>query len=607
MTGGVPLFVEELTKSLLEDGKLVERRGRLVMADFAPDLDTPVTILDLLTARLDALGSAKVLAQVAAVIGRSFDQDALAFVSLRDRCLVRQDLDSLIRSDFLIEQEDTGKGCFEFRHALYQKAAYDSLLRSRRRQLHARYLDWLESEPDRKAATPSELLAFYSEQAGFLENAVQHWIEAGEAANRASASQEAVQHFEGGLRILEDLPETAENRLLSLRLLALLGGSLLMSHGPGAPETREIYQRAVALCEALPESPWHFPAYWGWWRVSENFTVMLKRAERLVAVAECMKEPEFGLQAHHCNWVNAFMVGDHETCLRHARKGLEIYEEGQFSELGSLYGGHDPKVCGLGETALSKWLIGQADQALDQAERCLAWADEIGHLGSRLHALDIAVMLHHYRRDAAAVEPLARELKNIGEKNELDDYRAKSLIFEGWCHADRGDLGRGLELLEEGLYVMREVGTREDFPVYFSMLAECHRKLGHGERALELLKEGLAVIEEEGVAFWAPEIYRHGAETLMATAPRDARLIDDYLRKAIEISRAQKALALELRAACTRARRLEGLGSQGEALVLLREVTGRFTEGWGTRDLRQALAHIEELEAAGVLPSYDHA
>lgn len=603
-TGGVPLFVEELTKSLFEGGKLIERQGRLAITDSALNLDTPVTILDLLTARLDALGPAKMLAQVAAVIGRSFVLDALVSISERDRPLIRRGLDRLIRADFVIERKDIGDDCFEFRHALYQKAAYDSLLRSNRQQLHARHLSWLESDAERKAATPSENLAFYSEQAGFLENALRYWIDAGEAANRASASQEAVQHFKGGLRTLEDLPKTGENQLHALRLLTLLGGSLMMSYGPGAPETKEVYERAVALCKALPESPWHFPAYWGWWRVSENFTIMLKRAERLVAVAKGMKELEFSLQARHCHWANSFMVGDHRTCFRHARRGLDIYEKGRFVQMGSLYGGHDPKVCALGEIALSKWLVGQADQALDNMERCLAWAEKIGHLGSRLHALDIALMLHHYRRDARVVRLLAREMKTLGEKNELDDYRAKSLIFEGWCLTDQGELVRGLGLLEDGLAVMREQGTHEDFPVYFSMVADCRRQLGDGASALGLLKEGLAVIEDEGVTYWASEIFRHCAETLMATSEGNAEQIDDYLQSAIAISRSQNALALELRAVCTQARRLEKVGSKDEALANLKEMTGRFKEGWETLDLRDALNHIKELEASSILSSH---
>lgn len=619
ITGGVPLFVEELTKSLLEGGKLIERQGRLVMANAAPDLDTPVTILDLLTSRLDALGSAKILAQAASVIGRSFSFDALTSVSKGDRSLIRRDLDRLILADFVIVKEDAAKdrgvkeadakadsqpGSFEFRHALYQKAAYDSLLRSNRQQLHGRHLAWLESDAERLAATPPERLAFYSQQAGFLDNAVAYWIEAGEEANRASASQEAVHHFKAGLRALEDLPKTEDNRRQGLRLLTLLGGSLMMSHGPGAPETREIYDQAVALCKGVKESPWHFPAYWGWWRVSRNFTVMLKRAERLVAVARGMKEQEFSLQARHCNWVNAFMVGDHKTCLRHACRGIEIYDKGKFADMGSLYGGHDPKVCGLGEIALSKWLIGEADQALDHVERSLAWAETIEHLGSRLHALDIALMLHHYRRDVEAVTLLASELKTLAETHELDDYRAKSLIFEGWCLTEKGDLGQGLERLEDGFAIMREQGTHEDFPVYFSMVADCRRRMGDGACALRLLDEAKIVIENEGVTYWASEIYRHAAETLMVISPDEGERIDGYLDNAITLARAQKALALELRAVCARATRLRVEGAREEALASVKEVYGRFEEGFDTLDLQQARQHIEALEAAGVVPSH---
>ncbi len=607
-TDGVPLFIEEMTKSLLEGGQVVQRQGRLELPGQVGDLETPATIQDLLTVRLDKLGSAKDLVQVAAVIGVTFDREALAFVSQRGPEEVGPDLENLVRLDFLIaSSEEEGEVTYRFRHALYQKAAYDSLLRRRRQELHSRYLEWLERDPVSKLSVPSGQLAFHSERAGLLDQAARHWIAAGEVATSASAAQEAVRYLESAGRVLGELPDSAENQTLALQAQALLGGALIQAKGPGAVETQEAYRRALALCEGQSETPWHFPAYWGWWRTADNFTEMLRRAERLVAVAETMKEPEFGLQAHHCNWVNAFMVGDHETCLSHAERGLTIYEKGQFSQLGSLYGGHDPKVCSLGETALSKWLIGQANDSLEAIGRATAWAKELGHLGSRLHALDIAVMLHHYRRDPAAVLPLAQEMKAIGESNELDDYRAKSMIFEGWCRADGDDLEGGAALLDEGLRVMRDVGTREDFPVYFAALADCRTRLGHPDAAIELLDEGLAVIAEEGVAYWAAEIHRLSAEACMSRASPDPARVNAHLSLALKVARSQGALSLELRAAHSMARWLKAGGETAKALALLEETVGRFTQGRDTRDLVEAGAAIEALKAEVGPASHVHA
>ena len=359
ITDGIPLFVKELTKSILESDQITRRRDRLGLIDETSDIAAPGSLLDLLTARLDQLGLARETAQTAAVIGRDFSSEALRFMSGRADASVAAHLSDLVRCDMISKIGDGPASRYQFHHALYQKVAYDSLLRRDRRRLHDAYLDWLESNPIAKMSVRLEQRAFHNERAGRLDEAVALWTEAGETATSASASQEAVRHFESGLRILRDLPSSAETQAKMLHLTVLLGGAQMMSKGPGAPETHRAYDQALQLCEALPETPWHFPAYWGWWRVSENFTVMLSRAQRLVSLAEDMKEPECRLQAHHCLWVNAYMVGDHARCLQHAEHGLRIYQEGSFDRSGSLYGGHDPKVCGLGETALSLWLTGR--------------------------------------------------------------------------------------------------------------------------------------------------------------------------------------------------------------------------------------------------------
>ena len=573
--------------------------GRLVLPASASELEAPGSLLDLLTVRLDRLGAAKETAQTAAVIGRDFRLDALSHMSGNAQDQIQVHLEELVGGDMVSEIEGGDGSRCQFRHALYQKVAYESLLRRHRRALHGAYLAWLDANPVAKNALLREQLAFHSELAGQDEAAVAFWIEAGENATSASASQEAVRHFESGLRVLRRQPRTQENLVIALKLYALLGGALMMSKGPGAPETRAAYDRALKLCQTLPQTQWHFPVYWGWWRISENFNVMLGRAERLVQVAEDMNDPEFSLQAHHCLWVNAYMVGDHEKVLEEATVGLKLYEEGNFSQSGSLYGGHDPKICGLGEKALSFWLMGKADRAAETLKLCLDWADELGHLGSHLHALDIALMLYHFRYDLAAVGRIAARLRDISERNELDDYRAKADIFEGWRLIEVGERMRGSELLEEGLADMRVVGSREDFPVYFCMLAESHLRQGKTELASALLREGGIILAEEGADYWAPEIHRLTAEALAATKEPDLSEVDRHLERALDIARSQGALALELRAATSKARLIGARGQVASAHDTLFKVMDRFEEGLDSHDFRQAAALLASLSVGG--------
>ena len=238
-----------------------------------------------------------------------------------------------------------------------------------------------------------------------------------------------------------------------------------------------------------------------------------------------------------------------------------------------------------------------ADQALTTVETCLSWADEMGHLGSRLHALDIALMLHHFRRDFDRVEALAAEVRAIALKYELDDYLAKVEIFEGWCQLQKGAVEEGADRLEAGLASMRLVGTREDFPVYFAMVAESRLRRGQVDEAAELLDEGLGVMADEGVAYWAAEIYRLSAECFSQAGGRQADQAEAQLEKAIEIAQSQDALALELRAKTALARRLQQRGEAAAARSLLGQLLERLQEGRGTRDLKTALALLETLES----------
>lgn len=378
----------------------------------------------------------------------------------------------------------------------------------------------------------------------------------------------------------------------------LLAGALLSARGPGAPETRAAYDEALQLAEATPESEWHLAAYWGWWRVSETFAAMAQRARRLLAASETMRGAEFRLQAMHCSWATAFQMGELDAVLGQARVGLQLYDEAGFEHLRTLYGGHDCKVCALGETGLAAWLLGAGDAAVAPADQALAHAHAIGHLGSLLHALDIALMLHHYRRDCAAVTRHAEQLQALAVKHDLEEYRAKVDIFLGWCDLDVGKLEAGLERVSRGFQVMQEVGTPEDFPVYQCMRAEALRRLGDADGAMAALAGARAVIAEQGVTYWAAEIARHEAEAELSRRQPDHELVAAKLEEASTIARSQGALALELRVDHTALAFARRTGKGKAAAATLARTLARFAPTATGRDLDEAQAAIALADSA---------
>ena len=593
-TDGLPLYVEEFTKALVESGLVRRERGVLRSADLDASIETPASLLDLITARLDNLGDAKSVAQIAAVLGRTFERAGLLAISGQDPEEVDRALATLEAAGILTRSANDS---ISFRHALFQKAAYESLLRSARRTWHRRYLDWLEAGPQRLAAVRPETTAFHLEFCGEQQAAAQRYVEAGLAANRASASFEAAAHFQKARDLLA--LDALDGRTATARLQAqvLLAGALLSARGPGAPETRAAYDEALHLAEATAESEWHLAAYWGWWRVSENFAVMAKRARRLLDVSQRMQGAEFKLQAMHCAWANAFQMGELEAARGRARVGLQLYDDAGFDHLRTLYGGHDCKVCALGETALAAWLLGAGDAATAHADQALAHAEAIDHLGSLLHALDIAVMLHHYRRDGAAVGRHAERLMALGSRHDLEEYRAKADIFLGWREIDAGQPERGLERVTKGFLVLQEVGTPEDFPVYQCMRAEAFRRLGDPDGAIEALAGARAVIAEQGVAYWAAEIARKEALAELGRDAPDMALVAAKLEEAGRIARSQGALALELRASLTALAVAQRTGTTEPARAAMAAVLARFEPDATGRDLDEARAALALADA----------
>ena len=373
-----------------------------------------------------------------------------------------------------------------------------------------------------------------------------------------------------------------------LKLLVALGPALITTQGGGTPEVEQVYRQALELCAQVPESPLHFAARWGWWLISVGQPAWRERADDLLALAERLADPDLILQAHHCQWATLFNLGDHTACCTHVDAGLALYDPARHREHASVYGGHDPKVCGLGERALALWLLGYPAQALVSAEEGLAHARALGHAGSLAHSLDQAVMLHRYRRDPRAVQREAGRMIDFSAEQALRDHSFKGEFFGGWARALLGQPQSGLGEMEAALRAMQAIGTTEDFPVYYDMLAEILGLLDRLDEGAAAIDAAFEAAKSSGLAYWNAELHRRRAELLWRRAgvPVEAARAD--LAEAFALSRAQHARSLELRAAMTAYRMAEGDAQTQQASGALREVYERFPEGYDTLDLDEA-------------------
>jgi predicted ATPase len=584
-TDGIPLFVEELTRTLLEE----RAQGTKVLPDQIP---IPLSLQDSLMARLDRAGPAKDLAQTGSVIGRSFDRTLLSAVSDFTTEELEDALAVLIRAD-LIHRE--GQEVYSFKHALVQDAAYRSLLRDQRRSLHAKVATWLmELTPEVSDLNP-DLLAHHLTEAGQTDRAIGWWIKAGRRSLDRSAMQEAERHLSQALRLADVLPEGRQTEELRMEIMVLLGPVLIFLRGPGSAEVEQLYARAYELSRQFPETSTSFRISWGWWRLSRDFTVMRERADALLRHAHARNDDGLLLQAHHCQWASHFNQGDLTECRRHIDRGLEIYDAGEYRHHASLYGNHDAKVCGHGERALVLWLAGDPDRALGEEAVSRGWAAGLGHIGSRAHALDIALMHQFYRRDTGQIMERAADMIALAEEQNFPDHRAKGLLFRGWALAQRGEVRRGLDELRSGLDRQKAIGTSEDFPVYHCMLAEVLALDGKPEEALTELTLARSEFERISLRIWAPEMERQIGEMMRLSGAADEVAIETAFRGALVEAARQGATSLELRAVTSLARLWERQGRADEAFTLLRPMLGRFPADAVTRDLMESRALIAKL------------
>ena len=584
-TDGVPLFVEEVARALLQAHSLDDLGDDSIEL---PDQAVPASLRESLMARLDRSGVAKDIAQIAAVIGRTARRDVLAAVAALPEHELDQPLATLRDAGVMIGELVEGVEGYAFSHALLRDAAYDSLVRDDRRRLHLRVARALEALDPQTVAQRPELLAMHLAEGNEAEAAAPHWLEAARRSLARSALTEATRLLKRGLDALEKLPVSDAVRRLRLQMSGLLGPALIGLKGPGSPEAQALYANAYALCSEMPEEPSHFPIYWGWWRVSQSFHAWLQRSDAILQRAVEHGHPEFLLQAHHSKWASHYHVGDFARCCEHIEAGLAIYERGDYRHHATLYGNHDPKVCAYGEWAQLLWMQGRPLSAFAAERKALAWAESLDHHGSRVHASDTGLLHQVYRRDYAEVFRRSAELVTFTSAHAMSDHRSKGLIFRGWITAIQDDAMAGLRTLLEGLAHQRSGTAREDFPVYLCLLAEAQMVAGLPDQAAEELRQALPEFDRLGLQSWRPEVLRVLGEATLAADPTAIDQAETLFGEAARIAEQQGAAMLRLRTAVSTARLYLRLDRVPEGARQLEAAVAAIAEDDDGPDLREA-------------------
>jgi predicted ATPase len=595
---GVPLFVEELTKAILESGLLTKGESSYQLSGPLPLLAIPLTLQDSLMSRLDRLGPAKEIAQIGAAIGREFPYDLLRAVARIDDTALRDALDRLEAAELASSRGKPPKAVYTFKHALVQDAAYGTLLRSRRQHLHGEITSTLEEAFPEIVEMQPEILARHCAEAGLNEKARNYWRTAGEQAVRRASNREAISHFRQALALHEKLPADIERSRTELAILFQLGPALRSVHGwSAASEVRVVFERAEVLARQLESSVDLAPPLSG---LSQFYVALgqFSRADEftneLFNVARTLDDPDILLQAHHCAWPIQFFRGEISDATAHADAGLSLYDETRHARHRFLYHGHDPAVCALSFKAGLQWLLGHPAQALRLEKEAIDLARRLQHAPSLAHALWFVCRAQVARNDTAAVMNTATELLALPEEHGVPHERAGALVYLGWAIGQTNDVAQGAQRLEEGLVAFNRLAQRNTLCLALCLLAETYLASGQYESGMEQVNRALAASSEIGERWCLPRIYMIHAR-LLQQASTNAEAAEASLRKALEVAGLQSAKGWELRAATSLARLWRNQGKRQEAHELLAPVYGWFTEGFDTRDLKEAKALLNDL------------
>ena len=589
-TDGIPLFIEEMTKVLVERG------------DIDPSAhEIPATLHDMLMARLDRLGGAKEIAQIASVIGNEFSWRLLREVASIEEDRLKDELRKLVDNEILLEQGVPPAAHYRFKHALIQDAAYQSMLRSNRQQHHRQIAQTLKERFSDVVEVRPELLAHHYTSADLKDAAIPYWQSAGDKSVRRSENLEAIAHFSKALGLLETLAVTPERFQQELALHLALGTPLIATRGFASPDVGRVYARARELCQQAGDVPQLFPVLWGLWvfyTARAEHKTAHELAQQCRRMADASNDIDLLMLAHHAMGVTLTTIGQFSAGIQQLERVIAIYDRKRHASIAFAFGQDSGVVC-RSQAAFALWFLGYPDQAVKMNNEALALARELSHPYSLAAAFDFSTWVNQLVRDRQGVQQHAEAAIAISTEHEFVFWLLTGMILRGWA-LTAGDLAEeGIVVMRQGLTAYNSTGAGILRPYYLALLADVIGRAGELEEAHRLLDEAQIAVQSSGECWWEAELYRLKGELTLAQSPLSGsesergKVAEDYFDKALRVASGQGAKSLELRAAMSLSRLWTTQGKDAEARQKLADVYGWFTEGFELPDLKEARALLD--------------
>ena len=593
-TEGNPFFIEEVIQALFDEGALV-RNGTVKLTRSLSELRLPVTVQGMLAARIDRLAAEqKVLLQTLAVIGREAPLGLVRQVASQAATQLEWMLAALQASEFIYEQPALGGAEYIFKHALTQEVAYTSLLVERRKLLHERAGQALESMFAERLDDHLDELARHYSRCDNVAKAVEYLGRAGQQAMQRSAYAEAISRLTAAINLLLKLPDSPERIQRELLLQLSLGSGLSAVNGWGSPEAERAYGRARQLCERLGDPPELFPALFGLCTVHQlrgEYRAAYELGEQLLRRAKSAPNPAVFMSAHSALGVTLYFTGELLLAREHLEKAISLYDPERDRPLGNA----DAGVTSRSWMAYTLWTLGYPDQALKRISEALVLAQGRSHPFSLAFAEMFAGFVRQFRREARAVQETAERVLALSVEWGFTHFLGAATLMRGWAMATQGHNEEGIAQIHEGLAGVRASGIELGRPSYHLMLADACRQADRFEDGLSAVTEALAAADEHEERVNEAEMHRLRGELLLKQDHPNVAEAQGCFQHAIEIARTRSARSWELRATMSLARLLAKQGHRDEARAMLAEIYGWFTEGFDTADLKDARALLDEL------------
>jgi predicted ATPase/class 3 adenylate cyclase len=604
-TDGIPLFLEEMTKAVLE----AESEGaarRTVASVPSPAQAVPASLHASLMARLDRLGAAKEVAQIGAAIGREFSHALLTSVVRRPEAQLGSALNRVIQAGLLFRQGVPPHATYLFKHALVQDAAYGTLLREPRRALHARIAEAIEREFAEVAESRPELLAHHCTEAGLIEKAASSWGKAGQRSLDRSALIEAAEQLTRALGQIAVLPSTAALRSEQIKLQVALANALMHTKGYASPETEASFEHARALIEQAemlgepPEDPLLlFSVLYGFWVanfMAFDADALRELAMRFVTRAEKQRATGPLMIGFRLMATSLMFTGNIEEGRAHFDQAIALYNPAEHRPLAMRFG-QDVRVVILSLRQIALWTLGYPEAALADVDHALQDAREINQAGTLMYALISAAWTHIHCGNYLAASAQTDEATALANEKGALFWKAIAMTRRGCLLALAHRASDAIQTLASGITAWRATGSTTYIPMFLTYMAQAYAELGQFEQAWYSITEATAVMEKTKEKVWEPEVHRTAGEIALISPEPDSTKAEAYFERALTVARRQQTKSWELRAAMSMARLWRDQGKRQQAHDLLAPVYGWFTEGFNTIDLKDAKALLERLRA----------